>query len=356
MKKVMLVMLCGMMMKTELSALEIAQGCYVALATGVPFVAWHLYQKCRSYSTITSQMNKKSIEYYRKRDVDSKTNHEFDLFDHYDALSLWGSAEAQGERLFMEDAHTVIIAQDYHFYGLYDGHGGRSVAEFAAKYLHKKFEDCFVTHNKDSSSKRGIAGFLHNSFLATHESFCKQYPEKRDGSCALVAVLHQNMLWIANAGDSRAVRCCAGKAQALSIDHKPSRSDETERIRKAGGTIMYEDEVCRVRNRSCTYALAVSRSLGDMAYSGLVIPDPEMRSIELTKQDEFLILACDGVWDVITNDDAVKIVHNYLQQHPGNMKGAAQHLKDIALERESTDNITVIILNLASYARDFARE
>jgi serine/threonine protein phosphatase PrpC len=353
MKKFVLMMLCGTLMVVELPAVEMIQGCCVALATGVPFVAWKLYQKCRSYSPVSKNITKKTVG-YQQDDVDTKTKYAFDLFDHYDALSLWGSAEAQGERLSMEDAHTVITTPAYHFYGLYDGHGGRAAADFAVEHLHKKFEYFFTAKNKNGHSEQCIDAVLHDSFLSTHQSFCKQYPEKRDGSCALVAVLHNNILWVANAGDSRAVRCCAGKARPLSRDHKPSRLDEQGRIEKAGGRIIIEDDVYRVMSHSRKRGLAVSRSLGDKSYRGLVIPDPEIRSTTLTKKDEFLILACDGVWDVVTNDGAVKIVQNYLEQHPGNMKGAAEHLKDEALKRDSTDNITVIVLDLVSYMRDFA--
>ena len=76
-------------------------------------------------------------------------------------------------------------------------------------------------------------------------------------------------------------------------------------------------------------------------------------SVVLTKNDDFLILACDGVWDVLTNDEAVNCVQKYLEENPGDMEGAAACLKEKALNNFSQDNITVIVVDLKSYVERF---
>ena len=108
-----------------------------------------------------------------------------------------------------------------------------------------------------------------------------------------------------------------------------------------GGTVItLPNDVPRVNG-----ILAVTRAIGDKALFPYVIPNPEIGEKTLTSDDDFLILACDGVWDVIDNQQAVDIVKIILRQQNDYGK-AADALKNAALERGSTDNISVMVVNL----------
>eukprot|EP00745_Piridium_sociabile_P040746 TRINITY_DN7906_c0_g2_i1.p1 TRINITY_DN7906_c0_g2~~TRINITY_DN7906_c0_g2_i1.p1 ORF type:complete len:451 (+),score=54.34 TRINITY_DN7906_c0_g2_i1:158-1510(+) len=135
------------------------------------------------------------------------------------------------------------------------------------------------------------------------------------GATAVVAYIssgNPRRLYVANAGDSRCVLSRAGKAVEMSRDHKPTLDDEDHRIRKAGG--------CVIRGR-VDGNLNLSRALGDLYYkrdAGLkpeeqrITANPELEVIELTDEDEFVILACDGIWDCLTSQDCVDYVRQKL--------------------------------------------
>ena len=117
-----------------------------------------------------------------------------------------------------------------------------------------------------------------------------------------MALLAGRELFIANAGDSRAVLCRGGTAVALSDDHKPGQPTERQRIIAAGGFLSDWGGICRVNGN-----LSLSRAIGDLKYKmnedlhrkdQIVTAEPEVRSITLTEEDAFLVLACDGIWDV----------------------------------------------------------
>ncbi|CAL5218962.1 g716 [Coccomyxa viridis] len=132
------------------------------------------------------------------------------------------------------------------------------------------------------------------------------------GCTAVVALVRGTNLWVANAGDSRCVASRRGRALALTHDHKPTDSVEMQRIAKAGGF---------VAEGRINGSLNLSRALGDMDYkqskdlgpnAQMVIAVPEVRHLKLEEGDEFLILACDGIWDVLSNQEAVDFVRKRL--------------------------------------------
>ena len=134
------------------------------------------------------------------------------------------------------------------------------------------------------------------------------------GCTAVVALITDGQLIVANAGDSRCVLCRSGEASALSRDHKPTDPDEHARIAAAGGFVTEG----RVNG-----SLNLSRALGDMEYkqrrdlpaaAQAVTAQPEILSTPIHEGDEFIILACDGIWDVMTNQQAVDFVRDRLRQ------------------------------------------
>lgn len=143
---------------------------------------------------------------------------------------------------------------------------------------------------------------------------------------------HKRMLYTGNVGDSRIVLCRDGRATRLSYDHKSSDEYEQRRIVKNGG-ILLKGRVNGV--------LAVSRSLGDCYMKSLVIGAPYTTATELGAKDEFMIIACDGLWDVCTDQEAVDLI-----RHESDMKKASAILCNYALDQMTTDNITVMVVRL----------
>ncbi|CAL5028729.1 unnamed protein product [Urochloa decumbens] len=194
------------------------------------------------------------------------------------------------------------------------------------------------------------------------------------GSTAVVALLVRGTVVVANCGDSRAVLCrgLAGVPPIpLSYDHKPNRPDELARIHAVGGQVMYK----RVRG-----VLAMTRALGDRKLRPEVIAEPEITITERTANDQCLILASDGMWDVISNETACHVARQCLEygnsppvdpraansstaaaamaaaargQHGAEPRcsRAAWVLGRLALARETADNISVIVVDLRQRER-----
>ena len=180
--------------------------------------------------------------------------------------------------------------------------------------------------------------------------------QSQAGCTAVVAVLHGNDLYVANAGDSRAVLCRGGQAFALSEDHKPGQEGERSRIMAAGGFLSNIGGVTRVNGN-----LNLSRAIGDLKYktnSGLpaneqiITAEPDVKHVVLTQNDPFFLLACDGVWDVMNNQQACEFVSSRLDRG-FELKAVAAELLDACLASSPSetqgvgcDNMTAIIVKL----------
>lgn len=163
----------------------------------------------------------------------------------------------------------------------------------------KKELQKYTTDKNDEGGMAGIAGFS-----------ASQDPDIANavGCTACVCILTKDEVICANSGDSRGVLSRKGVAVALSHDHKPDNPEEKERITKAGGFV----EENRVKGM-----LNLSRALGDLEYkldSDLAVEDqmitcvPDIHVEKIDKHAEFLIIACDGIWDCLSNQDAVDFV------------------------------------------------
>jgi len=202
-----------------------------------------------------------------------------------------------------------------------------------------------------------------------------------DGSTAISVLVVNRTVYVANLGDSRAVLCSGGKAIELSSDHKPSRPDERSRIESLGGRIVHYG-TWRVQG-----VLAVTRAFGDRRLKQYVSAEPEVRTWALGEEDEFIILASDGVWDVLSSQAAVDIVRQVMDDerngngngdgdgdagygHSGKestcrsrligssthgnhqLKEAAKKLTNMAYAYHSMDNITSLVIDLRPYKVD----
>lgn len=175
------------------------------------------------------------------------------------------------------------------------------------------------------------------------------------GSTCVVSVIKGNTLTTANAGDSRAVLCRKGRAVALSRDHKPMDEDERARIQNAGGFV----QEGRVNG-----SLALSRAIGDLEYKQskqlsaelqIVTAHPEITTFELQEGDEFLVIACDGIWDVLTNQQTVDYVRQRLDAKIPLSKICEQLADEcMAPDTKGTgigcDNMSVVIVLLKDFA------
>jgi protein phosphatase 2C len=267
------------------------------------------------------------------------------------------------------------------FFGVYDGHGGFQVANYCRDRIHlalseeieivkedflkgsignnwqqmweKALLNCFVKVNAEVG---GVRVGNHGNADAS-EGYLEPVATGAVGSTAVVAIVCPTHLIVANCGDSRAVLCRGKAAMPLSVDHKPDREDERARIEALGGKVFYWQGF-RVSG-----VLAMSRSIGDNYLEPYVIPDPEMMFVQRTKEDECLILASDGLWDVMTNEEACDFARKrILIWHKRNMgsnppegrgegidpaaQDAADYLSRLALHRGSGDNISVIVVDL----------
>lgn len=140
----------------------------------------------------------------------------------------------------------------------------------------------------------------------------------------------KRVLYTANVGDARAVLNRDGRAVRLSYDHKGSDPQEAKRIVEAGGFVM---------NNRVNGVLAVTRSLGDCSMKEFVIGKPYTTKITLTEKDSFLILACDGLWDVCNDQEAVDLVKDIMDPQEASTK-LIRH----ALQNFSTDNLSVMVV------------
>lgn len=258
----------------------------------------------------------------------------------------YGVASMQGWRVEMEDAHCAITGlgedlPDWSFFAVFDGHAGARVSAHCAEHL----LDCIVQSEefRQSDFTRGIrSGFLNlDDRMRTLPELASG--EDKSGSTAVCALISPKQIYVANCGDSRAVLCSAGRAEFSTMDHKPVLPEERERIINAGGNVMIQ----RVNG-----SLAVSRALGDYEYKNvegrgpceqLVSPEPEVSVRDRSEQDEFLVLACDGIWDVMSNDNLCLYIRSRLSL-TDDLESITNQVIDTCLYLGSRDNMSIVLV------------
>ncbi|KAG6469736.1 probable protein phosphatase 2C 27 isoform X2 [Zingiber officinale] len=257
-----------------------------------------------------------------------------------------------GAREHMEDTHVCISdlakkfrrrsldAEAVSFYGVFDGHGGKDAAHFVCDNLPRIIAE-------DSDFPLKLEKVIVRSFLQTDLQFAKtcspQASLPPSGTTALVAMIFGRSLLVANAGDCRAVLSRLGVAIEMSKDHRPCCARERHRVESLGGFI--DDGYLNGQ-------LGVTRALGDWHLEGMKVPgqpggpliaEPELNHITLSKEDEFLIIGSDGLWDVFSSQNAVDFARRRLQQH-NDVKACCKDIIEEALKRGADDNLTVVML------------
>lgn len=239
----------------------------------------------------------------------------------------------------LEDRYSVFVDVNGYskqaLFGVFDGHGGPKAAEFAAKNLNKNIMD-----EVSSRCQEGTETAIRNGYLTTDEEFLKQ--NVNGGACCVTALIHQGNLVVSNTGDCRAVMSRGGVAEALTSDHQPSRKDEKDRIEALGGYVDCCHGVWRIQG-----SLAVTRGIGDGHLKQLVIAEPETKVLKIEPECEFLILASDGLWDKVTNQEAVDAVHpSCVGVGKLDPLSACKKLVELSLSRGSVDDTSVMIIQL----------
>lgn len=252
------------------------------------------------------------------------------------------------------------------YFGVFDGHGGSHVSDLAAKNLHKNVLAHFRQKQVQPASRdEKLKVALREAFTQTDKEILALAERKKfeqQGSTALVAMLHGNpklgtalRLVVSNVGDSRAVLCRAGQAVAVSDDHKPDRLDEKKRIERAGGLVLNVRGAWRIAapanptsnkkaSRREYQGLSMTRSFGDsyfkIANAPLSIPDPEVKILPITDKDLFLVMATDGIFNVMSNQDVVDCA----SVHWDDAEEAAKNIVRTAFQKGSDENLTAMVL------------
>ncbi|KAF7132420.1 hypothetical protein RHSIM_Rhsim09G0178300 [Rhododendron simsii] len=251
----------------------------------------------------------------------------------------------RGKRRAMEDRYSAVVNSQgdskQAFFGVFDGHGGAKAAEFAANNIGRNIMR-EVTRRREEEVEEAVK----DGYLTTDAEFLKEGAS--GGACCVTALIREGDLVVSNAGDCRAVLSRGGVAEALTVDHRPCREDERDRIENTGGYVDCCRGVWRIQG-----SLAVSRGLGDQHLKNWVVAEPETKVIRLTPECEFLILASDGLWDKVSNQEAVDVVrHSCIGIDNLEPFSTCKKLVDLSVTRGSIDDISVMVIELAHFIRN----
>jgi protein phosphatase 1B len=270
-----------------------------------------------------------------------------------------GGSGMQGYRIEMEDSHISVdmpSKPDHLFLGVWDGHAGAGAAKYASEKMVGIIEATqewqeYITKEEDPEL---LGRALIKAFLQIDVDM-RAYQgttggQDTSGCTSVTAMVTPKHIICSNAGDSRCVMGVPGGAKPLSFDHKPVNPLERERIDSAGGFVQWN----RVDGD-----LAVSRALGDFGYKTRpdlpaemqkVSPCPEITIHVRAAADDVLLLACDGLWDVMSNDEAVALLREVFESGEDSVPRVAEEMLDVSLDKGSKDNISAMVVLLPGAA------
>jgi [calcium/calmodulin-dependent protein kinase] kinase len=231
--------------------------------------------------------------------------------------------------------------------GIFDGHNGWRCSQYLSQNLAPRLvlHDGFCTDSKDK--QKGLEAALIDVFHTLDEEVCEflQKEDDHSGSTAVVAVYdgRRHILTVASTGDSMCVLSRGGRAVKHNRMHRFNEEDECKRVKASGGSIV---------NNRLNGLLAVSRSFGDIPFKekGIsrskmaLIATPEVISEVITPMTEFAIIATDGLWDIISPQEAVNFIRKNLLKKQ-DLQEAARSLCKEAISKGSVDNVTVLVVS-----------
>ena len=343
----------------------------------------------------------------------------------YGIIQAYATITTSGKRNYNEDRVSIIYNipkpagysqsknnnipwPNCSFFGLYDGHGGSKACDFLRDNLHK-----YIINDKyfPSNPQKAIA----NGFIYAEKLFFKNYLGRdSSGSCAIIILIIENRVYIANVGDSRALLSAKNgtKFYPLSRDHRPGDEKEYKRILDAGGKIYkteyeYGGNTGTINNtnaRNTTYSrssnsnyanknysntnrinininnnrnssvvgplrvspgkLSVSRTIGDIEakdpkFGGnpnVIISIPEIKYFDNTDKNDFILIICDGVYEKLKNKDIIDCIWDEIKNKKfsdiHNMAGyTIEKLINKCMMQDSSDNLTAIMICLKNYEK-----
>lgn len=241
----------------------------------------------------------------------------------------YGVCTKRGLRSHMEDSFKVIENfmdnSNTTAFAVFDGHSGHKAALFASQ----KLLDSIENNDKDN---------LRRAFEITDKAYCSQSATQDGGSTAAVAIIEGNFLITANVGDSKILLIKEEGYELLSYDHLANDPIEMARIELSGGYVVPVGRVLRVHGQ-----LALSRSLGHAHLKDFVISEPYISEREISKKDLALVIATDGLYDVLSKDEISKTIREKSELKPFEL---AELLVQEAMGKGTRDNVTCIVVNL----------
>lgn len=284
-------------------------------------------------------------------EICAKWRNSFPLFKLPKRIPKYSLHAIRNSRRKMEDRHVVIedmqtllgdrlqLDQPYSFYGVYDGHGGVDASYYAAAHLH-------YVATRDPAFTESPSRAMMCAYSQIDKAFIKKSKREglRSGTTGVTAVVNSDCLHVTWLGDSQAVLMRNGQAVSIMEPHSPEREDEKRRIEEMGGCVVWFG-AWRVNG-----SLSVSRSIGDPEYKPYVSSDADTAVIPLDGTEECIILACDGLWDGVTKEQACQTVQENID-NGADLSKVSSILVNMAKDNGSGDNITAIVVYLNPYHR-----
>lgn len=265
----------------------------------------------------------------------------------------YGVASVQGWRGEMEDTHSAVVSlgqdrgiwrnvdlSDWSYFGVFDGHAGDTVSNYCADRLLGAI--VYGPEFQEDIPKGLRAGFLRldNRLRRLPDIGCGKDKGSSTAVCALISPFN---IYVAHCGDSRAVICNDGKAVFSTPDHKPCVPLERKRIERAGGFLTLTE--------SRSGLMTVSRSFGDFRYKSpdkstldqIITVEPDIKIRARNRGDFFMVLACNGVWDVMDSDQVISYV-GHLIRTTEDLESVANTLINTCIYKGSRDSVTAVII------------
>ncbi|KAL5255588.1 hypothetical protein ACHWQZ_G010977 [Mnemiopsis leidyi] len=253
-----------------------------------------------------------------------------------------GACADQNRRKKMEDRHICIPnlnnllqleGKRVSYHAVYDGHGGIDAVQYTLQHLHLNIA-------KSTHYLLEPARAIEEGFILTDKNFVQKANREnlRSGTTSVVIMITSTHLHVGWVGDSQAILARNSTHIDIMTPHKPDREDEKKRIEDLGGCVVWFG-AWRVNG-----TLSVSRAIGDASHKPYVSGQPDVKSLLLDGTEDFVVIACDGLWDVIPPWEAVELVVDYVKDFGVDADATAKHLVTQAVDRGSQDNVTVIIV------------
>lgn len=279
-----------------------------------------------------------------------------------------GIVSDKGGRPYLEDCyawiHDLYLNDDFcsTYYAIFDGHGGEECAEFLRDNFHYYLRKELLTEMENMTTDNvsdAVNKSFKNAWKITDNKFKEVLKDRANkcGATAVIVLIIADRLFWANIGDARGVLCREGKAINLSKDHKVNREDEQARIKNDGGYIVFGRVLGRLAitrafgDFECKDLEVQNKDTGETEIKSFIICEPEVREIKIDpREDEFIVLASDGLFDRYSSQEVVESVSEKLskyQAYEKNPQKVAHELLEETFEKGiGSDNVTILIATL----------